>query len=233
MTAGARQDALPDDSNVLDFAYEEDAESPPPDSAALMYGAEVSERPGQPRSEQAKAFPHSQTASLLPDDWFTSCAPESGLTCPPPEISTRHHSSLHPNSVVYNYYPFLTLDNLYNCMPQDVDFMESEGCFHLPTRAILDQIVRQYFLHIHPLLPLLNEGDFWEMYYNKPNEGEEPPKLSLLVFQAIMFASCNVSFHGQRPTRSGDSRTGTKTPDALVCQLVDGERESIWLRKRS
>lgn len=129
--------------------------------------------------------------------------PEPGLFLPlacleQPEATTaRHYRSLHPNSVMYNCYPFLTLDNLHNCMPQDVDFMESEGCFHLPTRPILDQIVRQYFLHIHPLLPLLNEGDFWEMYYyysHRRAEGKEPPpKLSLLVFQAIMFAACNVS----------------------------------------
>lgn len=135
-----------------------------------------------------------QAAPFLPHDWFSSCVSDPGLACPQPDIPARHHTSLHPNSVVYNYYPFLSLDNLHNCMPQDVDFMEAEGCFHLPTRAILDQIVRQYFLHVHPLLPLLNEGDFWDMYYNKRTEGEEPAKLSLLVFQAIIFASCNVSF---------------------------------------
>lgn len=129
---------------------------------------------------------------LLP----TEHSPEATCTM------ARHYSTcLHPNSVLYHYYPFLTLDNLHNCMPQDVDFMEAEGCFHLPTRPILDQIVRQYFLHVHPLLPLLNEGDFWEMYYyshsHRRTEGEEqpppPPKLSLLVFQAIIFVACNVS----------------------------------------
>lgn len=135
------------------------------------------------------------TASFLSNECFPSSFLEPGLPCPQPQINTaRHYSALHPNSIYYNYYPFLTLDNLCNCMPQDVDFMEAEGCFHLPTRSILDQIVRQYFLHIHPFLPLLNEGDFWEMYYNKRTEGQEPHKMSLLVFQSIMFASCNVSF---------------------------------------
>lgn len=55
----------------------------------------------------------------------------------------------------------------------------------------MDQIVRQYFLHVHPLLPILNEGDFWEMYYNK--RSGESMSMSLLVFQAMMFVSCNVS----------------------------------------
>lgn len=108
------------------------------------------------------------------------------------EIPDRFRpKTLRANSVVYTYYSFLTLDNLYNCLPQDVEFLEAEGCFHLPTRRIMDQILQQYFLHVHPLLPVLNEGDFWEMYYNRGPEGV--PKMSLLVFQAIMFVSCNVS----------------------------------------
>lgn len=217
---GVMQDTLLDNSNAMDFAYEDDEESPPLESTTFPQGAETSTTraaPSQPSGQQpgdphkAKAFldPElsfdmpSQTASFLPStqDWFSSCIPDAGLSIPQPETTTaRHYSALHPNSVVYNYYPYLTLDNLYNCMPQDVDFMEAEGCFHLPTRSILDQIIRQYFLHVHPLLPLLNEGDFWEMYYNKRAEGEEPLKMSLLLFQAIMFASCNVSIlHGQQP----------------------------------
>lgn len=123
-------------------------------------------------------------------NWLSACIQETELDHL--EVPARHRQRmLHANSVVYTYYPFLTLDNLYNCLPQDVDFLEAEGCLHLPTRAIMDQIVRQYFLHVHPLLPVLNEGDFWEMYYNKGLG--ETPKMSLLVFQAIMFVSCNVS----------------------------------------
>lgn len=105
---------------------------------------------------------------------------------------TQRRRDTHKNSVVYTYYPFLTLDHLPSCLPHDVDFLEAEGCFHLPTRKIMDQIVRQYFLHVHPLLPILNEGDFWEMYYNRRGT-KEPMSMSLLVIQAMMFVACNVS----------------------------------------
>lgn len=233
---------LLDNSNAMDFAYDDDDESPPLDSLTTTFPQDTEPSLGnlssgqplqqqQPPGDRAKSSfldpgllsfdavppapppPPQATASFFPtnsnhnnnnnsnnnQDWFSSCIPDassSDLRMYPIQAETttsRHYSTLHPNSVVYTYYPYLTLDNLYNCMPQDVDFMEAEGCFHLPTRATLDQIVRQYFLHVHPLLPLLHEGDFWDMYYNRRGDGEEPLKMSLLVFQAIMFASCNVS----------------------------------------
>ncbi|KAI0109037.1 hypothetical protein GGR51DRAFT_118512 [Nemania sp. FL0031] len=90
--------------------------------------------------------------------------------------------------ITYSYYPFLAINNLHNVIPQDVNFLESQGCLRIPTRAILDEFVQQYFLHVHPLLPFLNEGDFWNLYCNQGCPGE---KMSLLVFQAMLFSCCN------------------------------------------
>lgn len=61
----------------------------------------------------------------------------------------------------------------------------------MPTRAILDEFLQQYFLHVHPLLPLVNEGDFWDLYCQNPNSSSPTERISLLLFQSIMFASCN------------------------------------------
>ncbi|KAI8630122.1 hypothetical protein F5Y19DRAFT_54054 [Xylariaceae sp. FL1651] len=92
--------------------------------------------------------------------------------------------------ITYSYYPFLSVSNFHNILPQDVNYLESQGCLRVPTRAILDEFVQQYFLHVHPLLPLINEGDFWEMYCHQGSEGPTE-KISLLVFQAILFSCCN------------------------------------------
>lgn len=112
---------------------------------------------------------------------------------------THRRRTTHKNSVVYTYYPFVALENLHNCSQHDTEFLEAEGCFHLPTRKIMDQIVREYFLHVHPLLPILNEGDFWRMYHNKLSNGSST--MSLLVLQAMMFVSCNVSVLTPAPSR--------------------------------
>jgi hypothetical protein len=103
---------------------------------------------------------------------------------PPPQLSA---------DIVYSYYPFLNISNLTQILPQDVNYLESQGCFRVPTRAVLDEIVQQYFLHVHPLLPLFNEGDFWDIYCQQPSGSVPQQHISLLVFQALIFATCNVS----------------------------------------
>ncbi|KAI8955540.1 hypothetical protein F4801DRAFT_270950 [Xylaria longipes] len=92
--------------------------------------------------------------------------------------------------VTYSYYPFLSINNLHNVIPQDVNFLESQGCLRIPTRAILDEFMQQYFLHVHPLLPFLNEGDFWNLYCHQ-GSGIVGERMSLLVFQAMLFSCCN------------------------------------------
>ncbi len=102
--------------------------------------------------------------------------------------------------ITYSYYPFLAISNLPGILPQDVNYLELQGCLRVPTRTILDEFVQQYFLHVHPLLPLFNEGDFWELYCQQ-GAGSVPPagRMSLLVFQAVLFAACNVSSFRSRP----------------------------------
>ncbi|KAI0452340.1 hypothetical protein F5B21DRAFT_483766 [Xylaria acuta] len=92
--------------------------------------------------------------------------------------------------VTYSYYPFLSINNLHNVIHQDVNFLESQGCLRIPTRAILDEFMQQYFLHVHPLLPFLNEGDFWNLYCHH-GSGIAGERMSLLVFQAMLFSCCN------------------------------------------
>lgn len=95
------------------------------------------------------------------------------------------------SDVVYSYYPFLTISNLPNIPAQDVNFLEQQGCLRVPTRALLDEFLQQYFMHVHPLLPLVNEGDFWDIYCQNTSGNAINDRVSLLVFQAILFASCN------------------------------------------
>ncbi|KAB5578351.1 fungal-specific transcription factor [Coniochaeta sp. 2T2.1] len=95
------------------------------------------------------------------------------------------------SDIVYSYYPFLNISNLTHILPQDVNYLESQGCFRVPTRAVLDEFVQQYFLHVHPLLPLFNEGDFWDVYLQQGPPGAPQQRMSLLVFQALIFATCN------------------------------------------
>ncbi|KAI0015600.1 hypothetical protein F4780DRAFT_773426 [Xylariomycetidae sp. FL0641] len=121
------------------------------------------------------------------------------LSMPLPSVPSQQQPSIrsqtpvslfNTNDITYSYYPFLIISNLHSMMPQDVNYLETQSCLRVPTRTILDEFVHQYFLHVHPLLPLINEGDFWDMYCHASTRVCEE-KFSLLVFQSILFSSCN------------------------------------------
>jgi hypothetical protein len=60
----------------------------------------------------------------------------------------------------------------------------------VPQRAALDDFLRQYFLHVHPMLPILNEKDFWLSYNSVDNDVEY--EMPMLVLQGILFISSGV-----------------------------------------
>jgi hypothetical protein len=95
--------------------------------------------------------------------------------------------------VLYSYYRFLTVGNIYTIPYQDVNYLESQGSLHVPNRPILDVFLRSYFMHVHVFLPLIDEGDFWDMYSGSPTAtGGSQTTVSLLVLQAMVFSTCNV-----------------------------------------
>lgn len=91
---------------------------------------------------------------------------------------------------------------LYSSMPflrppviqdEDIQYLESRDCLRVPSKPILDEFIRLYFLYVHPMLPLVNEADFWRMYEASP-EDSSGQQISLLLLQAMMFASSTVCF---------------------------------------
>ncbi|KAL4808372.1 fungal-specific transcription factor domain-containing protein [Aspergillus unguis] len=95
-----------------------------------------------------------------------------------------------PNYIGHSYYQFLTVNNVSAMPAQDYRFLELQGCLQVPIRRILNVFVREYFLHMHPMLPILDEGAFWDIYNQRP-ESKSNGQISLLLFQSMLFASCN------------------------------------------
>lgn len=85
--------------------------------------------------------------------------------------------------------PFLRTLNMRDC---DFHHLNAQGCLRVPSKPILDEFIRHYFLYIHPLLPLINEADFWNAYDPTPNSTTTGTPVSMLLLQSMMFASCTV-----------------------------------------
>ena len=93
-------------------------------------------------------------------------------------------------------YPFLSFDSLETLPREDIAFFFSKDCLSIPRADDTREFVEQYFKKIHPGLPILDEAEFWRIF-----DRTSPNKLSIFVFQAILFASCPVS---DPKTRKGD-----------------------------
>ncbi|KAI1060147.1 hypothetical protein LB506_011279, partial [Fusarium annulatum] len=94
--------------------------------------------------------------------------------------------------VLYSYYQFLTISNIHTVPYQDANYLESQGCFHLPNPPILEAFLRSYFMHVHLFLPLIDEGEFWDMHSDSPTLADgSKTTTSLLVMRAMIFAACN------------------------------------------
>lgn len=89
-------------------------------------------------------------------------------------------------------YPFIRLPDLSKMPSEDIDCLSLQGCLQLPPRLILDEFVRQYFLHVHPIMPLLDEAHFWDIYCDRLGDGPDIERIPMVLFQAMLFVSCSV-----------------------------------------
>ncbi|KAL2818059.1 hypothetical protein BJX63DRAFT_429384 [Aspergillus granulosus] len=110
--------------------------------------------------------------------------------------------------VLYSFHPFLKLPGITDIPQEDIQYLNLKGCFRVPSGGTLDEFVRKYFLYVHPCLPIINEAEFWQMYYHHSAPGAKEDGLSLFTFQAMLFASCAfVSSKAIKSAGFADART--------------------------
>ncbi|KAF4471991.1 c6 zinc finger domain containing [Fusarium albosuccineum] len=121
-------------------------------------------------------------------------APHVAMNCMFQEndIYKSSYQERHIPFVLYSCYRFVEAGSLWQLSTEEAMFLEQRGCFHLPARPALDDFVKQYFLNIHPLLPILDEGEFWTLYACKSRSTPPCPPVPLMVFQAMLFVSCSL-----------------------------------------
>lgn len=102
--------------------------------------------------------------------------------------STLSPAASLPGHVSFASYDFLELRGLTTLDGEDLAFLSAKGCLSIPEESVLDEFIRQYFLHVHPSSPVIDEAEFWRVYRNSA----AGKKISLFVFQAILFAGSPV-----------------------------------------
>ncbi|VZI11919.1 unnamed protein product, partial [Fusarium fujikuroi] len=142
--------------------------------------------PTESRDKESEIF--DMVLNQRKDSDFTVVSDSSRLhqteSKPAPNFDATMSGQSH---IIYSYYSFLDLD-ISGLLPDDINYLEGQGCFRVPTPEALDEFVQEYFLHVHPALPLLDEAWFWTIY-SRPARGRS--NLSLFVFQAMLFTACS------------------------------------------
>lgn len=95
--------------------------------------------------------------------------------------------------VPFYYHKYLEVADMHHLSPVQIRNLELQLCLQVPSGPVLDEFMRQYFLYVHPCLPLLDEGRFWAMYSNHGQTGAGVRRLSLALFQAMLFAASRVN----------------------------------------
>ncbi|KAJ5824739.1 Transcription factor [Penicillium robsamsonii] len=104
-------------------------------------------------------------------------------------LSSDERSTSPPDSpnVPYTEYPFVESQQLLSLPSEDIALLTSKDCLSLPPSDVIDEFFEQYFKHMHPLIPVLDEAEFWRIYRNNQSAS---PKISLFVLQSLLCASC-------------------------------------------
>ena len=100
------------------------------------------------------------------------------------------------NFITFSSHPRMKLGNLKSIPTEYIQFLESQGCLHIPSACELECLIMDYFRHIHPVLPLLDEAEFWCLYKNEIPTAGDSSFISLFMLQAMLAASCPVSDRG-------------------------------------
>ncbi|KAJ6005224.1 Transcription factor, partial [Penicillium sp. IBT 35674x] len=91
--------------------------------------------------------------------------------------------SAHVAIIDIDKHGFLCTQNL-KCLPsEDINYLSIKGSLNIPSHHTTRELVEDYFKRIHPMLPVLDEAQFWRAFRGDPAE-----KISLFVFQALIFA---------------------------------------------
>lgn len=75
---------------------------------------------------------------------------------------------------------------------QDIAFIKEKGVLSLPAREVMDEMISSYFKVVYPFFPILDKQDFLHGYKQMRNTDLSELGPSLLLLQAVLFASSSV-----------------------------------------
>ncbi|KAH7131713.1 fungal-specific transcription factor domain-containing protein [Dactylonectria estremocensis] len=104
-------------------------------------------------------------------------------------LQEKARSCQHTSPTSSSHWDELDAEDIYS----DPRHLHLNECFRIPAQPMLHEFFRHYFLYVHPMLPILNEGDFWDRVSLAETLGsdDQTPPVPPVLLQAMLFASCS------------------------------------------
>lgn len=111
-------------------------------------------------------------------------SPYVGLLTPDIRTDTLQQQS-GPNALESIPLPAFIAPLSARLLPEDLEFLHRKGALTIPDPDLRIEIVRAYMFSVHPFMPML---DYRAFIVAMLGDGKEDCRISLLLFQAVMFA---------------------------------------------
>ena len=109
----------------------------------------------------------------------------------PVPIPTQSEPSTSAPSLTYQLPKFIK-PRPARIVDDDAEYLMKKGATGLPLQPLREELLKYYFLYVHPFMPLVDEVD-WQRITRKNWDNfdvtrEKDDRISLLLYQAVLFA---------------------------------------------
>ncbi|OQV09016.1 Fungal specific transcription factor domain-containing protein isoform 2 [Cladophialophora immunda] len=174
-----RQASRPVALPAISQAQPKTTSEPPATSSQLPGGSPDA----APALEVAGPGQSNHVHPLVPRNFQTALVvPRNDSQGPPTQAGTASNASV-VGAVTTDLPPYIRPSRP-DIRQDDLEFLRRRGALSLPFGELHDQLIRSFVLYVHPFMPIVDLEDFLGALDDKDGS----PKISLVVFQAILFS---------------------------------------------
>lgn len=111
--------------------------------------------------------------------------------------------------------------------PEDLTFLRSKGAFSIPPQPVCDELIKAFFHHVYPMLPVVDTVAFLDLYRKRGCQNINLLLLWSMFLAAANFVDLAVLEAAGYKTRKGMKRAFYQCAKALYDNAQDDDQVSL------
>ncbi|KAF4979171.1 hypothetical protein FZEAL_4544 [Fusarium zealandicum] len=111
--------------------------------------------------------------------------------------------------------------------PEDLEYLRYKGVFSVPSRDVCDTLIRTYFLHVHPVLPILDASTFLAQFTQHGCSNVNLLLLWSMIFMAAGFVEPDTLQRSGFASRKALKRAAYQRAKALYDNAYDDDQITL------